>query len=47
MKSYKEWLEESIPISKTHFEKRKDYYRVYLSHVNPRDFYDRLVKLEK
>lgn len=45
MRSYEEFLDDLIPITKNESMRREDYYQKYIG-TTPRDFYDQLVKLE-
>lgn len=45
--SYDEWLEELIPISKNHFETRRDYYKIYIPNGDPKYLYDFIVEYKK
>jgi len=46
MRSYAEFLDDMIPITKNQAMRREDYYKKYLKGCDPRNMYDQLLKIE-
>jgi len=47
MQTYEEFLDEPIPVNMSNPMRREDYYKRYMANIDPKDFYNQLVKIEE
>jgi|GEM_PF-6892810 len=45
MQTYEEFLDEPIPVNMSNPMRREDYYKRYMANIDPKDFYNQLVKI--
>lgn len=45
MITYEEFLDEPIPVNMSNPMRREDYYKRYMKGIDPKDFYNQLIKI--